>query len=144
MLKVPLSYSYARLSRRAMAAVIDLACILTLCVLLDTLMSAPLLAADVDSGSVLTMSLCANVLSAALYFPCFECSSAMATPGKAVLGMVVSTMERTPLTVWVAIARAMAKIASILTVGGILIALRSPRHQTLHDRLTNSLVLARH
>ena len=76
------------------------------------------------------------------YFILFEISPLAATPGKLLLGLVVTTTEGGRLSFRVALLRHAARSLSIVSVGiGYLLAGITPRRQAIHDGLARTLVL---
>jgi uncharacterized RDD family membrane protein YckC len=76
-----------------------------------------------------------------LYFAGFECSSAQATPGKRVLGLVVTNLDRERISFGRATARYLSKFLSelILDIGYIMIGFTAKK-QGLHDMIAGTLV----
>jgi uncharacterized RDD family membrane protein YckC len=77
-----------------------------------------------------------------LYFAGFECSRGQATPGKTLLGLVVTDREGNRISFARATLRHVAKFIStiIIFIGFIMIGL-TRKHQGLHDRIAGCLVL---
>jgi uncharacterized RDD family membrane protein YckC len=77
-----------------------------------------------------------------LYFAGFECSRGQATPGKTLLGIVVTDREGNRISFARATLRHIAKFIStvIIFIGFIMIGL-TRKHQGLHDRIAGCLVL---
>ncbi len=77
-----------------------------------------------------------------LYFAGFECSRGQATPGKTLLGIVVTDREGNRISFARATLRHVAKFIStvIIFIGFIMIGLTRKR-QGLHDRIAGCLVL---
>ena len=86
-----------------------------------------------------------NILSIAIswmYFVVFESSEWMASPGKKVLGLIVTDEQGMKISIGRATRRYLAKIVSglILGIGFIMIAF-TVRKQGLHDKIFHTLVL---
>ena len=86
-----------------------------------------------------------NILSIAIswmYFAVFESSEWMASPGKKVLGLIVTDEQGMKISIGRATRRYLAKIVSglILGIGFIMIAFTA-RKQGLHDKVFHTLVL---
>jgi len=86
-----------------------------------------------------------NILSIAIswmYFAVFESSEWMASPGKKVLGLIVTDEQGMKISIGRATRRYLAKIVSglILGIGFIMIAFTA-RKQGLHDKIFHTLVL---
>ena len=77
-----------------------------------------------------------------LYFAGFECSRGHATPGKTLLGIVVTDREGNRISFARATLRHFTKFIStvIIFIGFIMIGL-TRKHQGLHDRIAGCLVL---
>jgi len=77
-----------------------------------------------------------------LYKPVFESSPIRATPGKAILGMVVITEEGDRLSFRQAIVRfCMSFVSGIFFCAGYLLNLFTLRRQTLHDLVAHTVVI---
>lgn len=86
-----------------------------------------------------------NILSIAIswmYFVVFESSEWMASPGKKVLGLIVTDEQGKKISIGRATRRYFAKIVSglILGIGFIMVAFTA-RKQGLHDKIFHTLVL---
>lgn len=85
-----------------------------------------------------------NTLSIAIswmYFAVFESSDWMATPGKKVLGLIVTDEQGMKISVGRATRRYLAKILSFLILGiGFLMIAFTERKQGLHDKIFHTLV----
>ena len=86
-----------------------------------------------------------NILSIAIswmYFAVFESSEWMASPGKKVLGLIVTDEQGMKISIGRATRRYLAKIVSglILGIGFIMVAFTA-RKQGLHDKIFHTLVL---
>ena len=86
-----------------------------------------------------------NILSIAIswmYFAVFESSEWMASPGKKVLGLIVTDEQGKKISIGRATRRYFAKIVSglILGIGFIMVAFTA-RKQGLHDKIFHTLVL---
>ena len=86
-----------------------------------------------------------NVMSIAIswmYFAVFESSAWMASPGKKVLGLIVTDEQGGQLSVGRATRRYFAKILSALLLGiGFIMIAFTARKQGLHDKMFHTLVL---
>ena len=86
-----------------------------------------------------------NVLGIAIswmYFAVFESSEWMASPGKKVLGLIVTDDQGMRLSVGRATRRYFAKILSALLLGiGFFMIAFTARKQGLHDKIFHTLVL---
>ena len=89
-----------------------------------------------------------NVLGIAIswmYFAVFESSEWMASPGKKVLGLIVTDDQGMRLSVGRATRRYFAKILSALLLGiGFFMIAFTARKQGLHDKIFHTLVLRVH
>jgi uncharacterized RDD family membrane protein YckC len=89
-----------------------------------------------------------NVLGIAIswmYFAVFESSEWMASPGKKVLGLIVTDDQGMRLSVGRATRRYFAKILSALLLGiGFFMIAFTARKQGLHDKIFHTLVLRKH
>jgi tetratricopeptide (TPR) repeat protein len=82
------------------------------------------------------------VISAWLYYSLFESSSWQATPGKKVLGLIVTDLYGQPISFGRATARFFGRLLSGLTLGvGFIMAGFTEKKQALHDELARCLVL---
>lgn len=90
------------------------------------------------------ISLVMNLILGFLYYPIFECSILSATPGKALLGMVVLTEAGERITFKAALIRYFTRYLSALVcyVGYIMQVFTSKR-QTLHDMMSETVVIER-
>lgn len=70
-----------------------------------------------------------------------EASPLRGTLGKWLLSLQVVTLEGRPIDLRTSMVRNAGKLASILTVIGALVALRSPLRQTWHDRWSSTRVV---
>lgn len=79
-----------------------------------------------------------------LYYPFFESSVMAATPGKALMGMAVSTEEGTQISFKTAVLRYFCRYLSFFTcyIGYIMQVFTSKR-QTLHDIISKTVVADR-
>ena len=85
-----------------------------------------------------------NLIGAWLYYALFESSTWQATPGKRVLGLLVTDMQGRPISFPRASARFFGKILSVLILMiGYIMAGFTAKKQALHDILADSLVLRR-
>lgn len=86
----------------------------------------------------------AQTLVAWLYFALFECSPAMATPGKRACGLIVVSEGGERVSFGQALGRQIGKLASALLFGVGFVMIAWTRHkQALHDKLAECLVLKR-
>jgi eukaryotic-like serine/threonine-protein kinase len=100
---------------------------------------------DLDSseaklyGSMLDLALKVFYL---LCISAMESSSRQATPGKRLLGIIVTDLQGNRVSYNQALARNLAKLFSNLTLGyGYLMCTSTKRAQTLHDSLAECLVI---
>ena len=78
------------------------------------------------------------------YYPVFECSPMCATPGKALLNMIVLSETGERLTFKKAVIRYFCRFLSAISIGiGYLIQPFTARRQTLHDLIAESVVIDR-
>lgn len=85
-----------------------------------------------------------NLLFVFLYRPFFESSEIMATPGKALMGMAVTTETGGRLTFKAALIRWLVSIVSgVCLFLGYLIQPFSPKRQTFHDMMAGAVVIRR-
>lgn len=85
-----------------------------------------------------------GVLIGLLYKPVFEASSLSATPGKAIMGMVVLTSEGERLNFKQSYIRYFASILSGILLGfGYIMAIFTEKKQTLHDLIAGTIVISR-
>ncbi len=83
-------------------------------------------------------------LSNLLYFTIFESSKLMATPGKLVLGIVVTDSAGERNSFWRAFSRNIAKFLScFLLYAGFVMAAFTKKKQALHDIIADCLVVKR-
>lgn len=86
-----------------------------------------------------------NILSIAIswmYFAVFESSEWMASPGKKVLGLIVTDEQGMKISIGRATRRYLAKIVSALILGiGFIMVAFTARKQGLHDKIFHTLVL---
>jgi uncharacterized RDD family membrane protein YckC len=78
-----------------------------------------------------------------LYSAFFEASSWQATPGKRILRLYVTDLNRRPITFARALLRNLAKLISGFIFVGYIIAGFTEKKQALHDMLASCLVLRR-
>jgi uncharacterized RDD family membrane protein YckC len=77
-----------------------------------------------------------------LYYPLFYSSPLQATPGKAIMGLVVQSEDGNTLTLKAAIIRHACTFLSVLILCvGYLMNLFTPKRQTLHDMIAGSVVI---
>jgi uncharacterized RDD family membrane protein YckC len=89
-------------------------------------------------------SLGVSFLLGLIYYPIFESSKLSATPGKAILGMVVLSESGEPLTIKAAAIRFFCRYISIATCYiGYIMQIFTTKRQTLHDMLSESVVIDR-
>lgn len=82
------------------------------------------------------------MLISLFYFPLFESSTKMATPGKEFMKIKVTNLEGNRISREQAFGRYLGHIISFLTLGiGYLMMLWTKRHQTLHDKMAGTLVV---
>lgn len=85
-----------------------------------------------------------NLVGAWLYYALFESSTWQATPGKRVLGLLVTDMQGRPISFARASARFFGKILSwVILMIGYIMAGFTAKKQALHDILADCLVLRR-
>jgi uncharacterized RDD family membrane protein YckC len=66
------------------------------------------------------------------------------TPGQRLMGLKVTRLNRSEPSPWQRFLRPIACLVTLLSLGaGFLWAVRSPRHQAVHDTITRTLVLRR-
>jgi uncharacterized RDD family membrane protein YckC len=83
-----------------------------------------------------------GLLSLIIYYPVFHSSRLQATPGKAILGLKVTSSTGETLTYKMAFLRELAKFITAATIGiGYLMILFTKRKQTLHDYLLDAVVV---
>ncbi|MBC7742075.1 MAG: RDD family protein [Bdellovibrionaceae bacterium] len=84
-----------------------------------------------------------GIITGFLYYPFFESSRLQATPGKALMGLVIQNEStNAPLTFRAATVRFFAKYLSFMTfLIGFLIQVLTRRRQTLHDIISESVVV---
>ena len=143
MIKVPSTYRYADLFKRIVANIIDLFIIGLFSSFLDMFIILPLYFIDADLFSIKELVVSMNLFVFILYFPFFESSSIMATPGKHIMGLVVTSQNRSQLSLRDALLRSFLKVFSFLSIFGFLSASRSPKKQAMHDRIGKTLVLSK-
>lgn len=80
-------------------------------------------------------------VAAWLYFTLFESSSWRATPGKRILGLQVTDTEGRRISFGRANKRYFSKLLSDILYLGYLPIIISDRHQGLHDRIADTVVL---
>jgi uncharacterized RDD family membrane protein YckC len=79
-----------------------------------------------------------------LYFACFESSNLQGTPGKRLMGILVTDLDGERISFGSATGRYLGKIISGLILGiGYLIALFTPKKQALHDLIAGTVVIIR-
>ena len=79
-----------------------------------------------------------------LYWPLFESSAWLATPGKRLCRLKVVDMAGNRISFGRAFLRSIAKVLSFLPLGfGFLMAFLTIRNQTLHDKIAGTIVLKR-
>jgi uncharacterized RDD family membrane protein YckC len=79
-----------------------------------------------------------------LYFACFESSNLQGTPGKRLMGIMVTDMDGERLSFGSATGRYLGKIISGLILGiGFIVALFTPKKQALHDLIAGTVVIIR-
>lgn len=77
-----------------------------------------------------------------LYYPFFECSVMSATPGKALLGLIVVSESQERITFKAAVIRYFARYLSLaLLFIGYFMQLFTVKRQTLHDMLSETIVI---
>lgn len=83
-----------------------------------------------------------SLLLAVFYYPVFESSSLQATPGKYWMGLKVLNEDGQTLSFPRAVARFCLKyVSSMLLMVGYLMQLFTAKRQTLHDLITNAVVI---
>lgn len=82
------------------------------------------------------------ILFTALYKPIFEASFLKATPGKAIMGIVVLSEQGTQLTLKAAVIRFLASyLSGLILCIGYLMNVFTGKRQTLHDMIAESVVV---
>lgn len=99
-------------------------------------------------GSVSTMAITGSIglgiLLQLAYYPIFESSKLNATPGKAIMGMVVLSEAGETLTFKAAVIRLVCRYLSVATCYiGYIMQLFTKKRQTLHDILSEAVVIDR-
>ncbi len=83
-----------------------------------------------------------SVVLVLFYKPIFESSPIMATPGKALMGIIVVSEEGARCSFKQALIRSlMAIVSGMCLFIGYLISLFTARHQTLHDLVAETIVI---
>ena len=83
-----------------------------------------------------------NLFLGLLYYPFFESSELSATPGKALLGLAVLTENEQRITFKAAILRYFCRYLSMLLLYiGFIMQLFTARRQTLHDMISETIVV---
>ena len=134
----------ASFKARAMAFIIDGLLIGALLGLLRYLPGA----ADLSAGKTMSISLefggAVGFLATILYFGLATWLGNGATPGKRLMGIRVVSIVHPHLTLWHCIERALGYTASSLEAGfGFLQYFKHPNHQTVHDRIAETIVVTR-
>ena len=134
--------------RRLIAALIDLVLVFFAGVVLALILSPLLLSVPARWQPIFSSPQQSLVVVGAylvvgwVYSASLESSEGQATIGKNTVGIMVCDLSGGRIGFWQASLRYLGKLLSILTLGiGFLIMLRHPRRQTLHDRLTGTLVV---
>ncbi|HUE75544.1 MAG TPA: RDD family protein [Chloroflexota bacterium] len=93
-------------------------------------------------GLVVNFTVVAALIMSWLYYTLFESSAKQATPGKIILGLVVTDLNGRRLSLGRANARFWTRALSVLTLMiGFLLAAFTRRRQTLHDIVSGCLVM---
>ncbi len=138
----PRADGLANLGQRVVAFLID-ALIITL-VSRFILAKLNIKADDSDAIEKFSEEGILNLLLHWLYFAGLESSSYRATLGKLSMGLYVGTLKNQPLSFAKATGRYFGKILSTITFGlGFIMAAFNDRVQTLHDKLSGTLVFVR-
>lgn len=83
-----------------------------------------------------------NLILGFLYYPFFECSILCATPGKALLGMVVLTESGERISFKAAVIRYFSRYLSVLICYiGYIMQVFTTKRQTLHDMISETVVI---
>jgi len=83
-----------------------------------------------------------SLLVGLIYWPLMESSAKQATRGKKMMGLIVTDYNGQPISFWRGVLRYLGRIVSVvILLIGMLMALVTPRKQTLHDMLTKTLVV---
>ena len=94
------------------------------------------------SVAVIPLSFGLGLVLGLLYKPVFESSVMAATPGKALMGIVVQSEDGQTLTYKKAVIRYLCSYLSIAIMGiGYLMQPFTSRRQTLHDMLSEAVVI---
>jgi uncharacterized RDD family membrane protein YckC len=92
-------------------------------------------------GKVAILSLIIGIVIAIVYHTFFESSKLQATPGKLVLGLIVTDLKGDRISPQRAFARHMSKYASAFSFGiGYLLLFFSKKRQCLHDMIANCTI----
>lgn len=91
---------------------------------------------------VLAVGIGINFILSLFYFPFFESSTLQATPGKALMSLAVVSEQGQRLTFKSALIRFLGRYLSmVLLYIGYLMQIFTEKRQTLHDMLSESVVL---
>lgn len=97
---------------------------------------------DLKGSLASAMSLVQPLLVPAFYFSLFESSKYSATPGKRLMGLIVTDRFGGRLTFKLAMRRFVGRILSLFTLNlGYLLVLFDKRRRALHDRVANTYVI---
>ncbi len=132
----------ASFKARAVAFIIDGMLIAALLGLLKQLPRAT----DLSAGKTISISLefggAVGFLVTILYFGLCTWLGKGATPGKRLMGIRVMSIVHPHLTLWHCVERALGYTASSLEAGfGFLQYFKHPNHQTVHDRIAETIVV---
>lgn len=152
--EVSLSYTYAPISTRIIAYIIDRVILFTGAFVVLGVFTAGILIYLVATKGLNSEQVVQNnqslqiILSVIafiaewLYYSLFESSSHRATPGKRAMGIVVTNLEGNKISFAQATIRFFAKILCYLTLLiGFFIAVGHPQRQALHDRIAKTIVI---
>ncbi len=131
--------SYASISRRLVAFLLDLPFIIVLyyvcgsiCIFLEDAW-----------GFIFDTYIIMYIIFIIVYFCAFECSPMQGTLGKALIGIQIqNSHDDSGITFMTALLRLVVKIFSILFFGfGILLIIFTKKHQGLHDLIAGTVVV---
>jgi uncharacterized RDD family membrane protein YckC len=135
---------YASLTRRLVAALIDLLFVVLLCFGTGMALGGVFGLARVSPSRAVLISMVVGWLIAAVYKIGLQCSEFQATIGKLALGIKVTDREGQRLTLLRSMARYASELVSAVSMSvGYVMAGFTGRRQALHDILAGTLVVRR-
>lgn len=106
------------------------------------ILTIPTLLAGISRQFILGLGV--NLFIGLFYYPIFESSELMGTPGKALMGLVVTSEKGERITFKAAMVRYFMKyVSALICYVGYFMQIFTARRQTLHDMVSETVVISR-